>query len=90
MWKRARVYVIARDYGCDLGVEGREIYDKVYVHHMNPMVADDIKHSNLDIIDPEFIICVAHDTHNDIHYGDESLLYRKQYTPRQHGDTKLW
>ena len=36
-WKRARDYVITRDMGCDLGIPGREINDKIYVHHMNLM-----------------------------------------------------
>lgn len=90
LWRRARTIVIARDYGCDLGVEGHEIHDRVYVHHMNPVTVEDITHSNLDIIDPEFLICVTHDTHNAIHYGDESLLRRRQLVVRRPGDTKLW
>lgn len=89
LWKRARRIAIARDYGCDLGIEGREIYDKVFVHHMNPMVPDDIKHSRVDIIDPEYLITVSHLTHNAIHYGDESLL-PKPMVERRPGDTKLW
>jgi hypothetical protein len=90
LWKDARNHVIARDYGCDLGVEGHEIFDKVYVHHMNPMTPDDIKHSNLDIIDPRYLITVSHDTHNAIHYGDEKLLRRRELVVRRPGDTKLW
>lgn len=90
LWRRARDIVITRDYGCDLGIEGYEIHDRVYVHHMNPMTPDDIKHSSLEIIDPEFLICVTHDTHNAIHYGDEKLLRRRQLVVRRPGDTKLW
>jgi hypothetical protein len=89
LWKRARTHVIARDYGCDLGFDGHEIFDKVYVHHMNPMSPDDIKHSNVDILDPEYLITVCHLTHNAIHYGDESLL-PKPVIARRPGDTKLW
>lgn len=89
LWRRARDYVIARDYGCDLGVEGHEIHDRVYVHHMNPMSPDDIKHSNIDILDPEFLICVTHNTHNAIHYGDAQRL-AKGPVERRPGDTKLW
>lgn len=89
LWKRARSIVIARDYGCDLGIEGYEIYDRVYVHHMNPMTLDDITHSNLDILDPEYLIVVTHNTHNAIHYGDERLL-PKPIIERRPGDTKLW
>jgi len=89
LWKRARNDVIARDYGCDLGVNGREIFDRVYVHHMNPMVVDDIKHSNVDILDPEYLISVTHTTHNAVHYGDERLLPRGLVV-RRPGDTKPW
>lgn len=89
LWKRARRDVIARDLGCDLGVQGHDIFDKVYVHHMNPIVVDDIKHSNVEILDPEYLICVSHNTHNAIHYGDESLL-PKPVVARRPGDTKLW
>lgn len=89
LWKRARVDVIARDYGCDLGVTGYEIHDQVFVHHMQPMRPEDIKTSNVDLLDPEFLICVSHRTHNAIHYGDESLL-RKRHVDRRPGDTKLW
>lgn len=88
-WKRVRQIVIARDNGCDMAVPGYEIYDRVYIHHMNPMTPDDIKHGNEDILDPEFLICVTHKTHNAIHYGDERQLPR-QLIERRPGDTKLW
>lgn len=89
LWRRARSIVIARDYGCDLGVAGHEIYDKVFVHHMNPMTPGEIKDGNVDIINPEYLITVSHNTHNAIHYGDENLLPKPVVT-RQPGDTKLW
>lgn len=89
LWKRARRIAIVRDYGCDLGIEGHEIHDQVFVHHMNPMVPDDIKRSRVDIIDPEFLITVSHHTHNAIHYGDKNLL-RQPMVERRPGDTKLW
>jgi hypothetical protein len=90
LWKQARRDVIARDYGCDLGIEGFEIHDRVYVHHMNPMTRDDILQSSDDILNPDFLICVTHDTHNAIHYGDESLIKRRHFVERRAGDTKLW
>lgn len=88
-WKLIRNHVIARDLGCDLGVEDHEIYDRVLIHHMNPMQVDDLIHGNADILDPEFLITTKHDTHNAIHYGDESLL-PGPLIQRQPGDTKLW
>jgi len=89
-WKHVRHEVIARDNGCDLGVEGFEIHDRVYIHHMNPLSRDDLVHGNADILDPEFLISVTHKTHNAIHYGDESILQRVVFTERRPGDTTLW
>lgn len=89
LWRRARRDVIARDLGCDLGVEGRDIHANIYVHHMNPMTVEDIKDGSVDILNPEFLITVTHRTHNAIHYGDESLLPRGPIV-RTPGDTKLW
>lgn len=88
-WKQVREHVIVRDNGCDLGIDGYEIYSKLYIHHMNPMVVADIVHGNDDILDPEFLITTTHRTHNAIHYGDEKLLPRP-LAARRPGDTKLW
>lgn len=73
-WKRIRTKVIARDLGRDLGCEGYDIYEKIFIHHMNPMVTADLVEFNPDILDPEFLICTSLDTHNAIHYGSEELL----------------
>lgn len=73
-WKKVRDYVILRDNGCDLAMEGYEIYDRILVHHMNPITIRDIEHETEYLIDPEFLISTVHNTHNAIHYGDEKLL----------------
>jgi hypothetical protein len=73
-WKSIREQVIIRDNGCDLGVEGYEIYGKILIHHMNPITLEDIERESEFLTDPEYLICVTHNTHNAIHYGDESLL----------------
>lgn len=88
-WKEVRDYVISRDYGRDLAIPGREIYDTVLVHHMNPITNQDILNRNPDILDPEFLVCVSHDTHNAIHYGDRTKLV-PVVLERTPGDTKLW
>lgn len=88
-WKQVRNHVIARDEGLDLGVKGYEIYSRILIHHMNPIQAEDIVHDSADILDPEFLITTTHNTHNAIHYGDESLL-PKALVDRSVGDTKLW
>lgn len=73
-WKKIRDYVILRDNGCDLGVEGYEIYGRVIIHHLNPISIKDIEKESEFLLDPDFLICTTHNTHNAIHYGDESLL----------------
>lgn len=88
-WKHLRYDIIARDNGCDLGVPGYDIHDRVIIHHMNPMSVVDIVDGDERILDPEYLICVTHQTHNAIHYGDESLLPRS-FEPRKPGDTLLW
>lgn len=88
-WKRVRNWVIIRDNGCDLGVPGYEVQSKIYIHHMNPLERSDLLDETEYLMNPEFLICVSHDTHNAIHYGDESLLMLDPVS-RQAGDTKLW
>lgn len=88
-WRQIRHHVIARDLGCDLGIDGYEIHSGLIVHHMNPMDAADISHGDESILDPEFLITTTHRTHNAIHYGDEKLL-PKIHVPRSRGDTRLW
>ena len=88
-WKAVRRAVIIRDNGCDLGVEGYEIADKVIIHHMNPLTIEDITELRDSIFDPEFLICVSHRTHEAIHYGDARLL-PKMPVDRRPGDTKFW
>ena len=73
-WKRIRDEVILRDNGRDLGVEGYEIYGRIIIHHMNPITLEDIERETSYLLDPEFLICTVHRTHNAIHYGDENLL----------------
>lgn len=88
-WKLVRADVIARDEGCDLGIEGHEIFDQPYVHHMNPMIREEIIHGADSILDPDLLITVSFKTHNAIHYGDRSTLPRP-FVERKPGDTKLW
>lgn len=75
-WKRIRDFVIIRDQGCDLGIEGREIQGKILVHHMNPITKDDLLKRSRFLLDPEYLICTLKSTHDAIHYGDENLLMK--------------
>lgn len=88
-WRRLRNHIIVRDDGCDLGIKDREIHGPIYIHHMNPMDVDQIAQGDPDILNPEYLISVTHNTHNAIHYGDENLLIRMP-VERKPGDTKLW
>lgn len=89
-WKDFRAKVIARDNGCDLGCEDREIFDKVIVHHINPMTMEQLEEGGDDLFDLDNFVCCSHKTHEAIHYGDESLLSRTNFVERKPGDTKLW
>lgn len=73
-WLQVRDYVIVRDNGCDLGVEGYDVKGRIIIHHMNPICIKDIGSSKDIILDPEYLIATTHNTHNAIHYGDENLL----------------
>jgi len=88
-WRHIRHHVIARDDGCDLGVNGHEIHGRLYIHHLNPIQVAHIRDGDPSILDPEFLITTTHATHNAIHYGDERQL-PKPYVERSRGDTKLW
>jgi|SRR5580765_1138514 hypothetical protein len=88
-WKDIRNHVIVRDNGCDLGVPGYEIYSGLIVHHMNPILLEDLQQGDNSVLDPEFLITTSLQTHNAIHYGDDSLLPRGPIK-RKSGDTTLW
>lgn len=88
-WRRTRNIVIHRDGGRDLGIEGRDIYDLIYVHHMNPVTVEDIEEHYELLLDPEFLICTSFNTHQGITFGDPHHLLRLP-KERTKGDTKLW
>jgi len=88
-WRSLRNKVIIRDNGCDLGVDGRDIGKYIIVHHMNPITIEDLDERNEDIFNPEFLICVSRNTHNAIHFGDESLLPKGPVERRPY-DTCPW
>ena len=88
-WKRVRDEVIMRDNGCDLGVDGHEIRGKILIHHMNPITSEDIHRVSDYLLNPEYLICVTHRTHNAIHYGDESLIVTAPIE-RTQNDTCPW
>ena len=88
-WRQVRHGVIARDAGCDLGLEGYEIFDRVYVHHMNPLTKKQVLAADENMFDLEYLISCTLNTHNAIHYGDPNSLVRLP-PERRPGDTTLW
>lgn len=88
-WKSIRDFVIIRDCGCDLGVEGYDIHGKIIIHHMNPLSMRDIETESDFLLNPDFLICTTHNTHNAIHYGDEKLLVTAPIE-RTKNDTCPW
>lgn len=89
-WKHVRDLVIMRDNGCDLGIDDRSIYGRVLIHHMNPIRQQDITGLTEILMDPEYLITVSHETHNAIHYGDESLIVPSEPVERTPFDTCPW
>lgn len=88
-WKRIRKYVISRDNGCDLAHEDFPIFDRVYIHHINPITPDDILNRSSKVFDMENLVCVSFNTHQLIHYGLQSDDM-KTPTVRTENDTIPW
>ena len=88
-WKRLRNQIIIRDGGCDLACDGYDIYDKVLIHHLNPITVEDVLARSRKVFDPDNLVCVSHNTHNAIHYGDLDLLITRPII-RTKNDTCPW
>jgi hypothetical protein len=88
-WRKTRSNIIIRDNGCDLGIDGYEIIDKILIHHLNPVSIEDIELDRDEVYDPEFLISTSLNTHNAIHYGDERLLPQLPIE-RRRNDTCPW
>ena len=89
-WKRLRDQLILRDNGCDLGVNGCEIYGKIIIHHMNPVSSEDIMKRSDYLLNPEYLISTTILTHNAIHYGDYNSIENNFWTERSANDTCVW
>lgn len=88
-WQRIRDQVILRDKGCDLGIYDRELYERIIIHHMNPISVEDIRDATDYLLNPEYLVCTSHLTHNAIHYADESILVAGPIERRKN-DTCPW
>ena len=89
-WRNFRRDVIVRDMGCDIGIEGREIQGLIFIHHLNPIDPKDIREKNVRVLlDFENVVCVSFNTHNAIHFGDDSILFAEPVERTRH-DTCPW
>lgn len=88
-WRRIRNLVISRDRGCDMGLPDFPIFERAYIHHIDPITPEDILNRSNKVFDLENLICVSFDTHQMIHYGirpDDA----KTPTIRTANDTCPW
>ncbi len=74
LWLSVRRKILIRDDGCEMGLSGYPIGGKIIVHHINPIVEQDILDESEDLVNPDYLVCVSHQVHMAIHYGDERLL----------------
>lgn len=89
-WKQVRSFVIARDNGCEMGLQGYPIKGQIYVHHINPISDEDICNSTDLLLNPENLVCVSLELHNAIHYGDNSIVKKNNIVERGPNDTCPW
>lgn len=91
-WQIVKNQIILRDGACDLGVPGYEIPDgvPVFIHHINPITADDVKNHNPILLDPENLITTVFKTHQIIHYGLQINSQPSLSIDRTPNDTCPW
>lgn len=88
-WRNFRRDMIIRDGGCDMAHEDYELETHIILHHINPITVEDVLNRDPKVFDPENVVCVCLNTHNAIHYGDESLLMLPP-VERSKNDTCPW
>ena len=88
-WKSFRRDMILRDNGCDLACEGYEIHGNILVHHINPITVEDVVNRNPCIFDPDNVICTSLNTHNAVHYSDETILVTEPIVRKPHDTCPL-
>ena len=101
-WKRFRDEIILRDMGCDMALSDYQINDrdvrdgikvrpKRIIHHLNPLVKEDILEHTNALFDPENVVCVSFATHNMINYGHgDPKKSNPTYVERSPFDTSPW
>lgn len=89
-WKSLREKIILRDRCCDLAHPDYEILmGRVIIHHINPLTKDDILERRACVFDPDNLVTMSFNTHQEIHYGNRDLL-AMELTERTPNDTCPW
>lgn len=89
-WKVLRNQIIIRDDGNDLAMEGHQIYDRICIHHLNPITLEDLIEETEFVVDPEYLVCVSFPTHEVLHYGSVDNYLMAGFAERRPGDTCPW
>lgn len=91
-WRSFRNEVIIRDGGFDMALEGYPVDHRPIIHHINPITLDDILNRDPCLFDLENVVLVSYDTHNAIHYtqDSEAVARRNTYIARTPNDTCPW
>lgn len=90
-WKKIRRDIILRDNACDLAMEGYEMNNYIYIHHLNPLRPNDVINRTEYLTNPEFLVCTSLGTHNVIHYGSvEAYIQKQTVVERRPNDTCPW
>lgn len=88
-WKLLRNKIIVRDDGCDLATAGFPCFGRAIIHHINPILEEDLVDGDESIFDEDNLVLCSLQTHNAIHYGDPNQL-RQDYVGRRPNDTCPW
>lgn len=89
-WKRLKDHLIDRDKACELAFDDYKIRGPVYLHHLNPVTAEEAEELLDSIFDPENLVCVSFRMHNAIHYGNYDSVAPPTEIERRPFDTCPW
>lgn len=89
-WRHAKREAIIRDIGCELAHEDYPIQGRIYVHHIEPIILEDIHKSSSKLFDLENLICCSFNMHQAVHYGDKTFLDKYEFAERKPNDTAPW
>ena len=89
-WKRLKDHLIDRDKACELAFDDYRIRGPIYLHHLNPVTAEQAEELDDRIFDPENLVCVSFRMHNAIHYGSYDSVKPPEEIERHPFDTCPW